>query len=522
MDSRFVSILANGDDDDHKLSEKFQDKREPQRYGNYNERMGNYQMELQMDSDKAKCNLGGCNNVKYCNDYVSHSNKKGYSYSKINNYLKFYRNDIQRTQYKVLSIKNNLSSGNLNEIPDYITLNIKSNHDISQASSPPSFGSKLKCLKTTSGNRKIRITNSPVNIEKVGNINKSSIVSPAIKISKNNLWHGDIHRINGKASQLQKSPKTTTGTDNIQSIHSGSMNTPLQPCIHSHITLPSLNFILPYNNQMTVACYNDDMLASIKNNPEKSNLSEDCSNSVLQNPTFISESTGQVNNIHNNYNICSAAEPIDTYSHDSSINSDRASSNNSQKSHENLALVHHHDIGNISELTPPYAKGVTVLQYSPSKKASEDYIDKSRKNSPVQKNIQDNYEKIVHDTLLNLIENHDYSTVMDWLTYNFIKTYNTYQINEQINGRNNDYYNAENDSSNIYNEKRSKMKYECPLCGKMLTRSSSLQAHMSIHTKVRPFKCAWEGCSKTFNVKSNLTRHFKLHFIKSKPNNEDH
>lgn len=52
---------------------------------------------------------------------------------------------------------------------------------------------------------------------------------------------------------------------------------------------------------------------------------------------------------------------------------------------------------------------------------------------------------------------------------------------------------------------------QCKICGKVLTRPSSLHSHMFVHTGDRPYECKWLNCGKTFNVKSNMNRHYKLH-----------
>ena len=52
---------------------------------------------------------------------------------------------------------------------------------------------------------------------------------------------------------------------------------------------------------------------------------------------------------------------------------------------------------------------------------------------------------------------------------------------------------------------------QCNICGKILTRPSSLHSHMFVHTGDRPYVCKWPNCGKTFNVKSNMNRHYKLH-----------
>ncbi|EHM99787.1 YPR013C-like protein [Saccharomyces cerevisiae x Saccharomyces kudriavzevii VIN7] len=56
-----------------------------------------------------------------------------------------------------------------------------------------------------------------------------------------------------------------------------------------------------------------------------------------------------------------------------------------------------------------------------------------------------------------------------------------------------------------------KLRKQCPVCGKICSRPSTLKTHYLIHTGDTPFKCTWEGCSKSFNVKSNMLRHLKSH-----------
>lgn len=52
---------------------------------------------------------------------------------------------------------------------------------------------------------------------------------------------------------------------------------------------------------------------------------------------------------------------------------------------------------------------------------------------------------------------------------------------------------------------------KCPVCGKVCSRPSTLKTHYLIHTGDTPYKCQWMNCTKSFNVKSNMLRHLKIH-----------
>ncbi|KAJ6582897.1 hypothetical protein DFH09DRAFT_278077 [Mycena vulgaris] len=51
----------------------------------------------------------------------------------------------------------------------------------------------------------------------------------------------------------------------------------------------------------------------------------------------------------------------------------------------------------------------------------------------------------------------------------------------------------------------------CPVCNKEFPRPSGLKTHMNIHNNLRPYTCGFPNCPKTFSVRSNARRHYRIH-----------
>ena len=51
-------------------------------------------------------------------------------------------------------------------------------------------------------------------------------------------------------------------------------------------------------------------------------------------------------------------------------------------------------------------------------------------------------------------------------------------------------------------------------CNKSFSRPDSLDIHIKTHSNIRPFKCAYEGCTKAYYHARSLKKHEKIH---SKP-----
>lgn len=63
-------------------------------------------------------------------------------------------------------------------------------------------------------------------------------------------------------------------------------------------------------------------------------------------------------------------------------------------------------------------------------------------------------------------------------------------------------------------KKKTNLVYPCPHCDRKFMRRGNLNAHIAIHTNIRPYRC--QECPKTFPVKSELTTHQKAHSDKYK------
>ena len=57
--------------------------------------------------------------------------------------------------------------------------------------------------------------------------------------------------------------------------------------------------------------------------------------------------------------------------------------------------------------------------------------------------------------------------------------------------------------------KRKRGGHECDVCEKHFTQSSSLKAHMLIHTNEKPYEC--DVCEKRFRQSQHLKSHVRIH-----------
>ncbi|KAJ7135284.1 hypothetical protein C8R43DRAFT_1110167 [Mycena crocata] len=65
-------------------------------------------------------------------------------------------------------------------------------------------------------------------------------------------------------------------------------------------------------------------------------------------------------------------------------------------------------------------------------------------------------------------------------------------------------------------------RHVCVTCGKGFNRPSSLQIHANTHSGAQPFLCPYPACGRSFNVNSNMRRHFRNHGVPLSPSVSPH
>lgn len=54
--------------------------------------------------------------------------------------------------------------------------------------------------------------------------------------------------------------------------------------------------------------------------------------------------------------------------------------------------------------------------------------------------------------------------------------------------------------------------FNCEICGLQLASKQTKREHLYVHTREKPFKCAYPECPKTYRQSSQLSLHRRAHF----------
>ncbi|CCK71520.1 C2H2-type zinc finger protein KNAG_0H01070 [Huiozyma naganishii CBS 8797] len=122
-------------------------------------------------------------------------------------------------------------------------------------------------------------------------------------------------------------------------------------------------------------------------------------------------------------------------------------------------------------------------------------------NSPVPKLFQDNGLANTTDTDSNQSQCSTPMTPMS--SDSSYVTEMTFKTSKQV---------SQAPTNVIIYQHSKKNRYGCSICGKRFARPSSLNTHLNTHTGDKPYTCPHGSCSKVFNARSNMTRHYKTHF----------
>lgn len=93
----------------------------------------------------------------------------------------------------------------------------------------------------------------------------------------------------------------------------------------------------------------------------------------------------------------------------------------------------------------------------------------------------------------------------------------TFDLNYPNVGLDYSNYSSRDYSSNYVESKKPttpSKSFSCPHCDKKFKRRVTLNAHIAVHTKIRPYIC--DICKKTYAIKCDLTNHMKVHTGRNK------